>query len=808
MGPLLLFGLLIGILFSQSATRMAEKQLQHFREQLLGDSRELLKSNVQIAEKAIEKYFKDSAPEKIQKNLKNRGEDFHQLLKRYYQSNKNGMSRGQLRAGILQLTKSYRYNDTGYFWINDLQARVIMHPMKPALDGQDKSGLKDKNGVYLFKEFASRAKSPEKSGFVEYLWPNPKTNEDEAKISYVFLFEPLNLVFGTGEYYPEIQKKLQREAMAVVKELRFGKDGYFWINDYDSRMVMHPTKPQLDGKDMSGSKDANGVMLFREFAKIGKEKGSGYVNYLWPKPGSAEPQPKLSYVTSFPQWKWVIGTGVYIDHIDEAVALEGKRVEAENSRILFIGFFVLLALMVVVGFFAILVSSKHFIAPLLAMGAFLKLLGKGDLMGNLEIESQDEFGQIAEEMNSFTSILRQRAQLAADVAQGDFDQKVTLASDADSLGLALSHMIQSLEHKVVTAKAISKGDLSQDVQIESPKDILGSSLQQMTLGLRKTMGGFLNSANALASSSSELSAVSQNVADSTGNIKAQTQSVAGATEEIQSNVTQLAQNAEGISENAKTMASTAVEMDERMVKVASSITQIDESVQRVSEKAKASTKIAHEAQALSGQTNVVVDKLNKSALEIGQITKAIQNISNQTKMLALNATIESASAGQSGKGFAVISKEVKTLAQTSDSAAHNISQMIVGINLQTQEAIGTIRKMVDIIGAILTANKEIDEATEEQKVQASDINQNVTAAAKQMKSMSLLTSELYKNVDSIARSTEELALGTKEIASNMAQINVATLENSHDAQEITLESGRLAKMADDLQEEVSFFKIS
>jgi methyl-accepting chemotaxis protein len=85
-------------------------------------------------------------------------------------------------------------------------------------------------------------------------------------------------------------------------------------------VVMHPIKPELIGKDMSDLADPNGVKLYAEFVKTVKASGAGYVGYLWPKPGSQDPVPKISYVKGFDAWGWIVGSGVYVDTVDSAIA--------------------------------------------------------------------------------------------------------------------------------------------------------------------------------------------------------------------------------------------------------------------------------------------------------------------------------------------------------------------------------------------------------------------------------------------------------------------------------------------------------
>ena len=99
-------------------------------------------------------------------------------------------------------------------------------------------------------------------------------------------------------------------------------------------MVMHPYKPELDGQDLSDVQDPNGKKLFVEFVKVCRENGQGFVNYHWPKYGAEQPQPKLSYVKLFPKWNWVLGTGIYIDDIDAAVALKRQAFESRAETVL------------------------------------------------------------------------------------------------------------------------------------------------------------------------------------------------------------------------------------------------------------------------------------------------------------------------------------------------------------------------------------------------------------------------------------------------------------------------------------------
>lgn len=113
-------------------------------------------------------------------------------------------------------------------------------------------------------------------------------------------------------------EEARQQALDRVRAMRFGSDGYFTVMHSDTVVVMHPIKPELNGKNMDGFTDPQGVHLFRDIAAIGKTTGQGFVQYLWPKPGAEAPQPKLSYVARFEPWDWIFISGIYLDDVTAA----------------------------------------------------------------------------------------------------------------------------------------------------------------------------------------------------------------------------------------------------------------------------------------------------------------------------------------------------------------------------------------------------------------------------------------------------------------------------------------------------------
>ncbi len=129
----------------------------------------------------------------------------------------------------------------------------------------------------------------------------------------------------------------QAAAVAQIRSLHYGQEGkdYFWINDMHPLMIVHPYRPDLEGRDLSDFADPRGKLIFVEMVDVVRREGAGYVSYMWQwKDDPRRIVPKLSYVKGFSPWGWVIGTGVYTDDVDAEVAAVTSRLQAAALLIL------------------------------------------------------------------------------------------------------------------------------------------------------------------------------------------------------------------------------------------------------------------------------------------------------------------------------------------------------------------------------------------------------------------------------------------------------------------------------------------
>lgn len=143
------------------------------------------------------------------------------------------------------------------------------------------------------------------------------------------------------------RQQAQTLAIARIEALRYGSEGkdYFWLQDTQPRMIMHPYRTDLNGQELLNFTDSRGVRIFVEFASLVQREGEGYINYVWQwKDDPQRLAPKESFVRGFSPWGWIIGTGIYIDDVNREIA----RIEQNliNTSLVISGVIVLLLLFV------------------------------------------------------------------------------------------------------------------------------------------------------------------------------------------------------------------------------------------------------------------------------------------------------------------------------------------------------------------------------------------------------------------------------------------------------------------------------
>jgi len=223
-------------------------------------------------------------------------------------------------------------------------------------------------------------------------------------------------------------QQAQDAAKEHIKALRYNEKEYFFILNNQVQGVMHPIKPALDNTDLSDIKDPEGKQLFVEFAKVAKESKEGYVSYMWPKPDSETPLPKLTFVRAFSEWGWIVGTGVYVDDVND----EFLNVVIKKG----IGIVLLIVFMT-----GLLIAIQRSIGNKLSlMQTMAEELagGNGDLTKRLAISGTDEPAQTAGSINAFIAALQTMVQNA----KGASDENASVATELSNTSTAIGRRME------------------------------------------------------------------------------------------------------------------------------------------------------------------------------------------------------------------------------------------------------------------------------------------------------------------------------------------------------------------------------
>jgi methyl-accepting chemotaxis protein len=193
------------------------------------------------------------------------------------------------------------------------------------------------------------------------------------------------------------QQQAQTQAISAIRALRYDKTNYFWINNYQPEMVMHPIKPALEGKDLTNNKDPDGKALFVEMVNITKKDGEGFIPYKWPKPGEEQPVDKIAFVKGFNQWQWIIGSGVYLDTIDAAFS--------SQRNLIILNAVVMIIAVIAFSYFI----GRSVLLPTRLAANMMKDIsqGEGDLTRTLNEEGNDEISKLSHSFNLFVSKMRE-----------------------------------------------------------------------------------------------------------------------------------------------------------------------------------------------------------------------------------------------------------------------------------------------------------------------------------------------------------------------------------------------------------------
>ncbi|GLR87971.1 methyl-accepting chemotaxis protein [Bradyrhizobium iriomotense] len=473
--------------------------------------------------------------------------------------------------------------------------------------------------------------------------------------------------YGILSHYQKLESegKLTREqaqaaAQAEIKSLRYDKVEYFWINDMAPRMVMHPIKPELDGKDLSGMKDPAGNALFMGFVNVVKGQGAGFYSYLWPKPGFEQPVAKISYVKGFAPWGWIIGTGIYLDDVDAVF----RQTAMTFAWVCLAVFALVLAASFLIG--------RSVTRPLANITALTERLASGDSAFDVPYTSRrGEVGGLAKALAVFKDNAAAVHQMHAE--QQELKQK----ADAEKRKV----MVDLAGKFEASVQAVVRDVFSEAQQ-----------MQQAAQGMSETADKASARASIVAGACQQASSNVQTVASAAGELSS-------SITEISQRVAQAAQVADKAAADGQRTNDTVQGLAQAAHKIGEVIDLINQiasqtnllalnatiEAARAGEAGKGFAVVASEVKSLASQTAKATDEIGAqiSAIqaETDQVVSNIQSI--RTTIMEVNEISSSIAAAVEEQGAAT--QAIARSVQDAASGTNQVSQNISGVTEATSE---------------------------------------------------------------------------------------------------------------------------
>jgi methyl-accepting chemotaxis protein len=462
-----------------------------------------------------------------------------------------------------------------------------------------------------------------------------------------------------GELSEDAAKKA---ALQTVGSMRYAGKNYVFVSNFDGVTIAHPN-PAVVGKNSLDSQDAKGKYYSREIVAAAKA-GSGFVDYYWPKIGETEATPKVSFVVGVPEWRWVIGSGLWVDDVDAAFA----GFLWTTAKLLIPAICFLLGL--------ILVVSRQVSKLLSETVEGMRAIASGDLTVEVAgLERGDQIGAIARAVEVFktnaielTDANRQRVDLESQALTTQQREEARTRGQAEALKTFVAAFAAALR-RLSTGDFAFRLDEAFSADFEPLRQDLNASLEKLRELLRS-----------VASIATSLRGGVAQVSNAANDLSGRTESQAASLEETATALNEITATAKQAAEGANHARDVVAEA-------------------------------RHEAESSGAVVKGAVqamDGIEKSSQAISQIIGVIDEIAFQTNLLALNAGVEAARAGDAGRGFAVVASEVRALAQRSAGAAKEIKDLIAKSTAQVGQGVEMVAKSGESLQRIMAQVAEID----------------------------------------------------------------------------------------------------
>lgn len=359
------------------------------------------------------------------------------------------------------------------------------------------------------------------------------------------------------------------------------------------------------------------------------------------------------------------------------------------------------------------------------------------------------------------------AEIADQISVGDVNQSIEYESK-DEVGVlagSFRNLVDYMKTLAGAAERIADNDLTVDIEPKSESDVLGNSFKTMTTNLRQMIRQLADNAKELVSAATEIASASEEMSRGANDQADQVGQVSTAIEEMTATIVESSKNAGEASDVARGASDTANSGNSVVAQTIQGLSKITESARN---------------------TGQIIGELATASDKIGEIIGVIDDIADQTNLLALNAAIEAARAGEQGRGFAVVADEVRKLAERTGKATGEITDMIKGIQKDSNSAVEAMNEAGELV---------------------SDGQDMANQAGDALNEILGMTQKVMDMIQMIATASEEQSTAAEQISKNIEQVSSITKETATGAEQSAAAAEELNRQAEGLREMVSKFTV-
>ena len=450
------------------------------------------------------------------------------------------------------------------------------------------------------------------------------------------------------------QQQAQSQALNAIRALRYDKTNYFWINNYQPTMVMHPIKPALEGKDLTNNKDPDGKALFVDMVNIVKRSGEGFIPYKWPKPGKEKPVEKIAFVKGFNQWQWIIGSGVYLDSIDEAFS--------EQRNLIVVSATIMIIAVILLSYFI----GKSILIPTRLAADMMKDIsqGEGDLTRTLNESGNDEISELSHSFNLF--VLKMRESLVhVSQSANDVSEHAHTVDDSSRT----SHSFIELQNDSSTQVAAAMEQMTHQIHdvsrnAEAAEQAAKDAAQNASTG-KNVVAQTITAIETLSSNIETVSRVTEDLANESHNIGSVLDVIRSISEQTNLLALNAAIEAARAGEHGRGFAVVADEVRTLASRTGQSTDEIQTMITKLQEGAKAAVEAVKSSQALSVST---VDQASSANTSLNEIERLVSIITEMNSQIA-RATEQQTQAADE------VNLRINELSQSTEQSLNNTKQL-------------------------------------------------------------------------------------------------------------------------------------